>query len=204
MFQLKSVKTILTSLALSLVLSLFSFSALIPATVHAESDKDQKKSQSHKKDKISYKTVTKTETINFSKQTKKDETLPKGQTKISQKGVNGKKKITYKVTYTNGKATKWQAQSTKVLTKAVPQITLIGTYVAQAPAPAPEPAQVQNYQPSCTNGSYVNSAGNTVCSPETTSSVPAGATAQCVDGSYSFSQSHSGTCSHHGGVSMWL
>jgi hypothetical protein len=33
---------------------------------------------------------------------------------------------------------------------------------------------------------------------------PAGATAQCRDGTYSFSQHHSGTCSHHGGVARWL
>ena len=35
-------------------------------------------------------------------------------------------------------------------------------------------------------------------------SPPPGATAQCRDGSYSFSQHHSGTCSHHGGVATWL
>ena len=33
---------------------------------------------------------------------------------------------------------------------------------------------------------------------------PPGATAQCRDGTYSFSQHHSGTCSHHGGVARWL
>ncbi len=33
---------------------------------------------------------------------------------------------------------------------------------------------------------------------------PAGATAQCRDGTYSFSQHHSGTCSYHGGVATWL
>jgi hypothetical protein len=33
---------------------------------------------------------------------------------------------------------------------------------------------------------------------------PQGATAQCNDGTYSFSQTHSGSCSHHGGVAMWL
>jgi len=36
------------------------------------------------------------------------------------------------------------------------------------------------------------------------SEVPQGATAQCRDGSYSFSQHHRGTCSHHGGVGRWL
>lgn len=58
--------------------------------------------------------------------------------------------------------------------------------------------------PACTNGTYVNSAGNTVCSPEHAPSPPAGATAECEDGTYSFSESRSGTCSHHGGVARWL
>jgi hypothetical protein len=33
---------------------------------------------------------------------------------------------------------------------------------------------------------------------------PPGATARCRDGTFSFSSHHSGTCSHHGGVSEWL
>lgn len=57
----------------------------------------------------------------------------------------------------------------------------------------------------CTNGTYVNSAGNTVCKPETvTTGAPEGATAECEDGTYSFSESRSGTCSSHGGVERWL
>jgi Protein of unknown function (DUF3761) len=36
------------------------------------------------------------------------------------------------------------------------------------------------------------------------SAPPPGATALCRDGTYSFSQHHSGTCSHHGGVARWL
>jgi hypothetical protein len=60
-------------------------------------------------------------------------------------------------------------------------------------------------QPNCTNnGTYTNSTGQTVQRPENCSSAPKGATAQCRDGSYSFSQSHNGTCSHHGGVAKWL
>jgi hypothetical protein len=35
-------------------------------------------------------------------------------------------------------------------------------------------------------------------------SPPPGATARCRDGTYSFSKHHSGTCSHHGGVAVWL
>src|SRR5437879_1944981 len=60
-------------------------------------------------------------------------------------------------------------------------------------------------KPKCTdNGTYVNSKGQTVPRPENCSAAPEGATAQCRDGSYSFSRSRRGTCSHHGGVAKWL
>ena len=53
----------------------------------------------------------------------------------------------------------------------------------------------------CTdNGTYVNSKGQTVPRPENCSAPPKGATARCRDGTYSFSKSRRGTCSHHGGV----
>lgn len=51
---------------------------------------------------------------------------------------------------------------------------------------------------------YTNTYGNQVHSPAYSPSVPAGASAQCRDGTYSFSQSRRGTCSHHGGVARWL
>jgi len=54
------------------------------------------------------------------------------------------------------------------------------------------------------NHHYTNSSGNLVHSPAKASSLPAGASAVCVDGTYSFSQHRQGTCSHHGGVSRWL
>jgi hypothetical protein len=85
---------------------------------------------------------------------------------------------------------------------------------AEIEAEAPEPRAAQPTTTStptpppteeaCTNGTYVNSAGNTVCRPETSSTAPTGATAECEDGTYSFSESRSGTCSHHGGVARWL
>jgi hypothetical protein len=59
--------------------------------------------------------------------------------------------------------------------------------------------------PSCNEAtSYINSSGNCVHRPETAGTAPAGATAQCTDGEYSFSQHHAGTCSGHGGVAKWL
>ena len=53
-------------------------------------------------------------------------------------------------------------------------------------------------------GYYTNVNGHHVHRPVGGSSRPAGATARCGDGSWSFSENHRGTCSHHGGVSSWL
>ena len=51
---------------------------------------------------------------------------------------------------------------------------------------------------------YTNVDGNNVQAPTRYDSPPQGATAQCNDGTYSFSQHARGTCSHHGGVRKWL
>ena len=51
---------------------------------------------------------------------------------------------------------------------------------------------------------YTNKDGQRVQSPTYYDKTPAGATAQCRDGTYSFSQHRQGTCSHHGGVAKWL
>lgn len=51
---------------------------------------------------------------------------------------------------------------------------------------------------------YTSSRGNSVHRPMMAPSRPSGATARCTDGSWSFSQNHRGTCSHHGGVNAWL
>jgi hypothetical protein len=53
---------------------------------------------------------------------------------------------------------------------------------------------------------YTNVNGNSVHSPAYSDdgSVPAGASAQCRDGTYSFSQNRRGTCSGHGGVAEWI
>lgn len=81
----------------------------------------------------------------------------------------------------------------------------------QSPSqPSPNAAATSSTKPNqgkvnCTNnGTYVNSKGQTVQRPENCSAPPPGATAHCRDGTYSFSRSRRGTCSHHGGVGKWL
>ncbi len=76
-------------------------------------------------------------------------------------------------------------------------------YKSPTSTPTPIPAATTNSGLS-NNNYYTNSAGNEVHSPAYSNGVPAGATAICGDGTYSFSQSRRGTCSHHGGVSQWL
>lgn len=51
---------------------------------------------------------------------------------------------------------------------------------------------------------YTNVDGERVHRPTFSRSKPAGASAQCRDGSYSFSRHRRGTCSHHGGVATWF
>jgi hypothetical protein len=85
---------------------------------------------------------------------------------------------------------------------------LLPGFAQTAPQQSTQPEQSQTQQhpkPKCTdNGTYVNSKGETVRRPENCSAAPQGATAQCRDGSYSFSHNHMGTCSHRGGVAKWL
>jgi hypothetical protein len=66
---------------------------------------------------------------------------------------------------------------------------------------APPPADTE---PVCGSNSYRNSDGQCVHDPVAANSPPPGATAQCNDGTYSFSKHHSGTCSGHHGVAVWL
>lgn len=78
---------------------------------------------------------------------------------------------------------------------------LIGIFVTPAFAykPVPDESQLQEHR------HYTNHYGQRVHSPAHTRDghAPAGATAHCGDGTYSFSQHHAGTCSHHGGVAEW-
>ena len=143
------------------------------------------------KDTVEQKTVTTTEVVAFSTSNVDNSSLAKGVTQTQVEGVNGVRTHTYNTTLTNGTETARVEVSNEITTEPVNEVIAVGTYVTP---PAP----------SCPNGTYVNTAGNTVCSPYASPSTPAGATARCVDGTYSFSQSRSGTCSHHGGVASWL
>lgn len=85
-----------------------------------------------------------------------------------------------------------------------------GIVVRSSSAQQQMPQSAQNVTNGSTalveQGSYENREGYVVHRPAHTVSgaVPAGASAQCRDGSHSFSMNHRGTCSRHGGVLRWL
>lgn len=82
--------------------------------------------------------------------------------------------------------------------------------VAAAPAPrtratAPAPATTPRYTPPSPPITYQPRQKPARPAPApSTSSAPNGATAQCRDGTYSYSAHRRGTCSHHGGVATWF
>jgi len=73
-------------------------------------------------------------------------------------------------------------------------------------ADAPPQPTTPNESQLIEHSHYRNSSGQEVHSPahSKTGAIPGGATAQCRDGTFSFSRHRSGTCSHHGGVSQWI
>jgi hypothetical protein len=88
----------------------------------------------------------------------------------------------------------------------LPSIVALCFLALSAPIPtfvAPAPAEARSTA-TCGVDSYINARGNCVHRPVHANRAPAGATARCRDGTYSFSQSRRGTCSWHGGVAQWL
>ncbi|MBQ0005414.1 MAG: peptidoglycan DD-metalloendopeptidase family protein [Clostridiales bacterium] len=78
---------------------------------------------------------TMSEIIPFKKIRQETNKMYKGDTTISQKGVDGKQIITGKVTKVNGVITKRNLKSKEVINEAVDEITLVGT--AERPKTAP-------------------------------------------------------------------
>ena len=99
-------------------------------------------------------------------------------------------------------------QTANVVRQVAQPATVQPEVQSMAPAPVVQPAvqsQAQPQQNDLSNDNYyTNSDGNTVHSPAYSNTIPVGATAQCRDKTYSFSQHRSGTCSGHGGVATWL
>ena len=151
----------------------------------------EKKPVTQSPQKIVTKTETVSETVPFEAVTEHDASQYEGTSYVRQQGVEGIRERTYEITYVDGVEKSRLDAEVSTTREPVHQVTVYGT---KKKAPT-----------NCSNGTYVNSDGNTVCRPaQSSSGAPSGATAQCRDGSYSYSQSRRGTCSRHGGVSSWL
>ena len=79
--------------------------------------------------------------------------------------------------------------------------------VAPTPVPTPvRPTPVPTRVPTPVAAAPVSGLGANAASRSSdpdAAAAAAGASAVCADGTYSFSQHRSGTCSHHGGVHWW-
>lgn len=78
-------------------------------------------------DRVKSEQIVKTVAIDY--ETKKVETneLYAGETKVQQKGEDGEKRLTYKVTYTNGKESDRELVSEEITKEPVEKIVLVGT-----------------------------------------------------------------------------
>jgi hypothetical protein len=97
------------------------------------------------KPRIEKKTIVEIRTIPFKKKTVKDSSLAKGKTDIRTRGVTGKKRLTYELTYANGVQTGKRLVREVITTRPINQVTAIGTRVEPQPASECDP----NYSGAC-------------------------------------------------------
>jgi hypothetical protein len=75
-------------------------------------------------------TETKTEAVAFQEETREDGTIAKGQTKVSQEGVNGERTIMYEITTLDGREISRKEIKNEITRIPVNKVTLVGTYIA--------------------------------------------------------------------------
>lgn len=80
---------------------------------------------------------TETQTIPFELQTVRNESLPEGQQRLVQAGVNGEEELTYRTLLEDGVQTSESVVKTVILKDAVPQIVMVGAQSSFAPLPIP-------------------------------------------------------------------
>lgn len=112
------------------------------------------------------------------------------------------------------------ANSGKTFNTPTPSPTVTSTYVLTRtitptstiiPFPIFSELETETYTPTPTKVHYATLVPTIKIIPtkksvsqQTSQTYPAGVTAVCKDGTYSYSHTTSGTCSHHGGVKKWI
>lgn len=77
--------------------------------------------------RVDVKEITETEVIAYGTQTKQSNNMTVGTNKITRRGVNGKKKVTYKITYVDGEEESRKAIKEEIVKEPVDQIIVKGT-----------------------------------------------------------------------------
>lgn len=158
--------------------------------VSTSNDQQLNFSASHD-DRIDTKEEIVREEIRYQNISKNDAGIPLGEKRITQNGKRGVREKKFNITYKNNQEVGRELVSDIVVTPAIDEIDSIGTKVKQVATP---PSSSDNH-------GYINVDNEYIPSPSLN---PQGASAQCRDGSYSYSTHRQGTCSHHGGVAEWL
>ncbi|MFZ1302006.1 MAG: G5 domain-containing protein [Candidatus Microsaccharimonas sp.] len=113
---------------------------------------------------ITYRNITVEETIPFLTESKNDNTLNSGTTKVVVSGVDGVRARNYKLTLSDGKEIARELLSVVTVTEPITEVTAIGTYVAPKPAEKPKVSSScdPNYSGACVPiASDVDCAGGT-------------------------------------------
>ncbi len=78
--------------------------------------------------RVEYVTREENETVAFTKKTEYSSSMSKGTSRVTQKGVNGKKSVVYKDKLVNGEVAETNVDSEKEILAPIPQIITVGTY----------------------------------------------------------------------------
>lgn len=80
--------------------------------------------------RVAYNSYEKEETVSFTKKTEYSSSMEKGTSKITQKGVDGKKSIVYQEKIVNGEVAYVEIKSENEILAPIPQITTVGTHAS--------------------------------------------------------------------------
>lgn len=87
--------------------------------------------------RVKEKFQTETQTIPFDRQIVRNESLPEGQQRLVQSGVNGQREVTYRLLFEDGTQTSKTIVKTVNLQDAVSEIVMVGAQASFAPLPIP-------------------------------------------------------------------
>jgi hypothetical protein len=83
-----------------------------------------------------HKTMTEARAVHYGTKAVQSSAYAKGTRQITTRGVNGKDRLTFRITYKNGKQVSKELIKTETILQPVTQVTTIGTYVAPPKPPS--------------------------------------------------------------------